>query len=290
MGPVSIDRVDRPDFFGDVRTRQAFAHCFDRQGFVDRNLPGLSAVPHTYLADNHPLANHLAARYLYNPSQGNALLEEVGWTDHDGDPLTARVAAGVVNVPDGTPFSVNIWTPHSTHRQWSAELLAQDLAACGIQINVEFWDHEKYFADGPDGLYFGRHFELAQIAFFSIKRTPNCGEFLSENIPGPPDALNDSGLPLFHYGWSRLNTGGYRSREYDEVCRSALSLLPGEPGYNIFHQSAQEIFARDLPVLPLYFRYAWTISRPDFCGYWVGPNARSNFWNVEEYNYGPGCL
>ncbi len=45
---------DRPDFFGDERTRQAIAYCLDRQKVVDTVLFGLSSVPDSYLSLDNP--------------------------------------------------------------------------------------------------------------------------------------------------------------------------------------------------------------------------------------------
>ncbi|MHA2428450.1 MAG: ABC transporter substrate-binding protein [Candidatus Hermodarchaeia archaeon] len=53
----SMNEGDRPDFFGDVRTRQAIAMCLDRQMVVDTILYGQSNVLLSYLHENHPLFN-----------------------------------------------------------------------------------------------------------------------------------------------------------------------------------------------------------------------------------------
>ena len=95
--------VDRPDFFSDVRTRQAFAMCMDRQALVDNITFGQSMVIDTYLPPQHPLYNREVRHYDFDVATGSALLEEVGWLDEDNNPSTPRIAQGVANVPDGTP-------------------------------------------------------------------------------------------------------------------------------------------------------------------------------------------
>ena len=95
--------VDRPDFFSDVRTRQAFMMCMDRQAFVDTLQLGQSIVIDSYLPPQHPLYNPNVRHYDFDVEAGSALLEEVGWVDDDGDPGTPRIAQGVAKCARWNP-------------------------------------------------------------------------------------------------------------------------------------------------------------------------------------------
>jgi peptide/nickel transport system substrate-binding protein len=97
-------KEDRPDIFGDKRTRQAIAMCLDRQRVVDTVLFGLSRVPDSYLPPDHPLHNANIQAYEFNPASGNQILEQVGWLDQDNNPSTPRQAFNVTNVPIDTPL------------------------------------------------------------------------------------------------------------------------------------------------------------------------------------------
>jgi len=44
----------------------------------------------------------------YQPAEASALLEEIGWTDHDQDQNTPRIAQGVTGDKDGTPFQLTL--------------------------------------------------------------------------------------------------------------------------------------------------------------------------------------
>ena len=98
-GYTTTPPLDRPDFFFDQRARQAIAMCLDRQKVVDTVLFGLSDVPDTYIAPDHPLYNSTVAPFPYDPTQGNRILEQIGWRDVDNDPSTPRQAQGVLNIP-----------------------------------------------------------------------------------------------------------------------------------------------------------------------------------------------
>ena len=273
--------VDRPDFFGDVRTRRAIAMCMDREAVLREVLYGKSLIPTTYLPPTHSLYNANVPDYPFDPTGGMALLEEVGWRDTDGSPSTPRIAQGVPNVPDGTPLSFNYWTTTSTQRQQVMQILVASLAECGVQINVQTWEPAALFAEGPDGPLFGRQFDMAQLSWLT-DATPPCDLYLTEQIPGED-------MARFPYRWGGPHLPGYSNPAFDEACQQALSLLPGQPGYLEAHALAQQLFAEELPVIPLYFRLWVTAARPDFCGHEADATMKSDFPNLEAYDYGEGC-
>jgi len=129
---------------------------------------------------------------------------------------------------------------------------------------------------------------VAEYAYLT-GNPPPCNLFLSEEIPGDPEARNPDGTPRFPRGWEGQNASGYRSAEFDQVCRAALESLPGQPGYIENHLLAQEIFARDLPAVPLFQRLLVTATSARLCGYRMEPTAMSDTWGIEEYGLGDEC-
>jgi peptide/nickel transport system substrate-binding protein len=260
----------------------------DRQRLVDELSYGRSQVPLTYLPQEHPLFNPEVPSYSFSVSQGSALLEEVGWLDLDGDPDTPRTAQGIPNVPDGTPLSFSYWTTQASIRQQIVPILKETLAQCGVQLDVQHFPAAEFFADAPEGNLFSRRFDMAEFAWLTGVLPP-CDLFTSENIPGDPEALNPDGSPRFPKGLAGQNNTGYSNPEFDEACRAAQEALPGGPGYVENHHLAQQIFAEDLPVIPLFMNLWVTAARADFCGHQMDPTAYSDTWNIEAYDYGKGC-
>ena len=162
--------IDRPDYFGDPHVRQAVAMCIDRQKVVDTVLNGLSQVPSTFVPAEDPLYNSIATTYSYDVAAANTLLQNAGWLDIDNDPSTARQAWGVQNVPDGTRFEINYITTAAAQRVQVSSSLADSLAQCGIKVNIDYLDQAVLYAAGPDGLLFGRNFDLAEFAMGSTGR------------------------------------------------------------------------------------------------------------------------
>jgi peptide/nickel transport system substrate-binding protein len=295
----SVAAGDRPNFFGDVRTRRAIAMCMDRQAVVDTVMFGQSLVLDTYLPPQHPLFNDSVAHYDFDVEAGGALLEEAGWVMGDDG---VRVSSGIDGIPDGTRLSFNFWTTNATQRQQATQVMAETLAQCGVEANLEYWVSSEYFADGPEGPVFGRRFDIGQFAWLTGVE-PSCDLFITEQIVGDGDltvgdvpwlaaALGEGAdltAPAFPSGWGGANDPGYSNPAFDTACKTALSSLPGQPAYNENHLLAQEIFATDLPVVPLYLRLKLAATRADMCGFIMDPTANSEMWNIEEFGYGALC-
>ena len=279
--PASYDdnfdvNVDRPDFFGDKRTRQAIALCLDRQRVVDTVLFGLSQVPDSYLPADHPLYNANVQTYGFDPAAGSEFLNQVGWRDVDKDPATPRQAVNVPNVPTDTPLVLNFYTSSASQRHQVAEIFTESLAQCGIALNVIYSTAADFYAPGPTGPLFGRQFDLAEYAMGVNSLEPQCSWFITSQIPSEENH------------WVGTNVSGYKNPVFDAACQKALQTVSTDPEY-AFHQEAQAVFAADLPSIPLYLRLKVAATRPDFCGFSLDPSSASALADIETFDYGEGC-
>ncbi len=272
-GINSVESYDRPDFFEDVRVRQALLMCMDRQSVVDTVMFGQSIVLDSYLPPEHPLFNPEVRHYDFDVEAGSALLEEVGWIDDDGDPATPRVASGVEGIPDGTLLEFNYWTTSATQRVQATQVLQASLAQCGVKVNLEYWNAGEYFADGPEGPVFGRRFDIAQFAWLTGVQPP-CNLYITSQIPSEET------------GWAGQNDPGFSNAEFDAACNAALQSLPGTPEEAANHLEAQRIFGEQVPVAPLYLRLKLAATRPDMKNFIMDPTANSEMWNIEEFDIG----
>jgi len=133
------------------------------------------------------------------------------------------------------------------------------------------------YAPGPDGILFGRNFDLAQFAWQSGRESP-CFLFTTPQIPAADN------------GWLGVNITGWSNPAFDAACQSALDADPGSlETYSAANRSVQELFIQELPVLPLYYTVHLTAARPDLCGLQVDSSARSEFWNLESLATGGDC-
>lgn len=267
----------QPDYFSDVRVRQAVAMCVDRQKVVDSVLAGLTDVPNSYLPQAHPIFDPNVTSYSLNVAAANQLLEQAGWRDVDNNPATPRQAWGVPGIPSGTPFEVNYLTTNAVQRQQVSTILATSLAQCGIKVNVQYLDSTVLYAAGPQGVLFGRSFDLAEFAMGSTGIEPPCDWYTSSHIPNSANH------------WVGENVSGYSSPAFDAACQAAQNSIPDESSHATAYTQAQTIFATELPVIPLYWRVKVAAARPGLCHFSLDPTASSNLWNIEAFDSGAGC-
>ncbi|MHB0987878.1 MAG: peptide ABC transporter substrate-binding protein [Bellilinea sp.] len=269
--------VTRQDFFGDLRVRQAVSACIDRPALVSELLYNQSQVPVGFFPPDHPLYAADLPQIAYDPAYGAQLLDQAGWLDHDSDPTTPRQAAGVANVLDGAEFSVIYSTTPEKLRVSTASRIAQMLGDCGIKVTVQPLDAGTLYAPGPQGVLFGRNFDLAQFAWQSGRGSP-CFLYTDEQIPA-----NDN-------GWLGANITGWSDPAYDAACQAALAADPVDAAsvYSA-NRAIQEQFAQQLPALPLYYTIHLTAARPEICSLQVDSSARSEFWNLEDLASGNDC-
>jgi peptide/nickel transport system substrate-binding protein len=272
FGISPSEGYDRPDFFEDVRVRQGIALCIDRQAIVDQAMEPPGRILDSFVPPEHPFyAGSALKAWGYDPPAGQSLLAGAGWYDGDGDGV--RESHGIPGIADGAPFRVSYRTTDDPMRVQTAQLVQGYLAACGIQVDVEVVTSDTLFAPGPEGVVFGRRFDLAQ---FSWRATadPLCDLFLSSQMPDVDR-------------WERPNVAGFLDDEYDAACLAALEVFPDSAEYASRQAEAQRIFSERLPVLPLFQRPKVTLARTSVVGLVPDPTQDSELWNVELLDLRP---
>jgi peptide/nickel transport system substrate-binding protein len=267
---------DRQDIFADAHTRRGIVHCLDRESVVKEALFGTTTVPRSYVPPDHPLYDPNIDPIPFDPSIGVSLLEQAGWRDVDGDPATPRKAVTVENVAAGTPLQLNYYTTTATQRRQVVDILTRSLAQCGIGLTVQYFSQDDLYAPGPNGLLFGRRFDLIEYAMGVNGIEPPCGWFTSDEIPAASNS------------WIGTNVTGYQNGEYDAACRAARLSLPHEQAYRDAHRRTQVLFSAELPAVPLYYRLRAAAARADLCRFDLDPTANP-LWNIEAIDAGEAC-
>lgn len=275
----------RPDWFEDVRVRQAVVMCTDRQRMVADVMYGRSQIIHSYVPGTHPLypAGQLT-EWPYDVARANTLLDQVGFVDTDGDGVREYSAAGVAanntEPPrwNGTPFEVRLGTAADNEvRQQIAEIFRANLADCGIAVEIVSYPADVWFGDGPASPLFGRTFDLGQFPWLvgvSPAWEPACQLFQSGSIIGP----EEEGFG----GWDASNVSGWTNEAFDAACAQALESLPGTPAYVESHRAAQLLFAEQVPIIPLFLRLKVAVARPQVLNFGIDATQPSELYNLYE--------
>ncbi len=286
--------------FSDPRVRQAAARCINREALIQEVYGGFVEAYTSFLPPGHPLLAQDLPTYPYDPEQGQALLEEAGWVDHDKDPTTPRVFRGrSLWVRPGTPLRVTLATTQAPLRVQAARRIAQDLEACGFEVTLQTWTPQELFAPGPEGPVFGRRVDMALFGW-SMAPEAMCNLWTTESIPGPPDAAIGDIAWLrriwpreaydrdpFLYDWAGWNYHAYSNPDFDRACRTVLLNPPERPAYQEAMAFLQRQLMEDLPLLPLYTRMSMVVTRPDLCGYEPDPSSPLELRDVEAFRLCP---
>lgn len=270
------DDQGRPDWFEDARVRQAMTMCTDRQGMVDNILYGRSEVIHTYIPTVHPLyPEEGLTEWPYDVDAANALLDEVGFIDSDGDGIREYYTENGTSW-EGEPFVVNLGTTTGNDmRQQMTQIFKANMLECGIDVTLYYVPSSEWFADGPDGPLFGRRFDLGEFAWISAVQ-PSCNLYLTSQITGP----EEEGFG----GWGAANDTGWSNEAFDQACNTALSSLPGTPEYEENHKEAQRIFSQEVPVIPAFLRLIVAAARPNVVGFSVDPTGGTELQNIYQFD------
>jgi peptide/nickel transport system substrate-binding protein len=284
--PNSYDEVfnpylDRADFFGDVRTRQAVASCINREAIIKKWVNSSGNVPDSFLTYDHPFHVDGLTTYPYDIEKGKQLLDQVGWVDYDSDPATARVSMGISTVIDNTEFIVTYMATDTVLHANIASYIQSDLQDCGITMNINLLPADQLYAAGPDGVLFGRNFDLTEIGWATGSQ-PSCFLYSSSEIPAADNGWNG----LKHGG---LNLTGYENDAYDKACNTQLSSGLDVSGLQAANNEAMTLLASDLPVLPLFYNIKVMVSRPDLCGLTLDSTSRSGLREIESLGIGQEC-
>ena len=260
----------KQNLVSDPITRRAIAECIDREE-ISANRGDAGVIIDGFYHRDDPRNNLDFASVSYQPKETVGKLKEIGWIDHDHDPETPRISAGVENIPDGTVFQLSLLVTGADQVPPTAVIIKDQLHACGIEVLIETFSAAELLAPGPDGPVFGRHFDIALYAWSSGKYHL-CKIFHTDEIPGQ--------YPSFPKGWGGANAPGYSVHTFDEACDILTTSLPDSDENLDALAAVQKIFGGDIPVLPLFFRQEMILTNSNIVG--IQSGNYSPFWNIEE--------
>ena len=206
----------------------------------------------------------LIREVLFGQSEVPADLCPAGYSGHNEsltavgyDPDSAKEL--LAGLPEGLTFTLT--TSDSAASKQAAEYIRKNLSECGIEVIPEALSLGDLYAQGPDGIIFGGGFDAAMFAW-SAGSSHACAVYMSDQIP---DEANH---------WIGTNVGAYRNDAYDEAC-----LLP-----DLTETDAGQIYAEELPAIPLYFNISIGVSDNHICGISDKIDSRSILWNMERFS------
>jgi peptide/nickel transport system substrate-binding protein len=221
--------LDNP-ILADPRVRAALIMGLDRDALSEQLFEGRQPVAHTSVNPLDWVYNDAVPQYQEDLAAAAALLDEAGWD---------RLQAGVRHNAAGQPLTLELMTTAGNRtRELVEQVLQSQWQRLGIDVRIRNQPARVFFGDTTSKRRFPA---MAMYAWISAP----------ENVPRT--TLHSQEIPAAANGWSGQNYTGYRNPEMDQLIDAIEVELDREQRQAMWHR-LQEIYAEDLPVLPLYFR------------------------------------
>ena len=248
--------LDNP-FLRDARVRRAIAYGINREQIVQQLFGGRQPVSHTYLPPLHPGYTGDVETYPHDPARARALLREAGY---------ALGPDGVLRNAAGARLSLEINTTAGNRvREQIEQIIQQNLRQLGIELTILNFLARVLFGDVTGK----RKFKGLVMYSWVLAPTSDCDQLYTSD-----------GIPAKSNGWNGQNYPGYRNAEMDRLCKAASRELDESARNRLLRQTAQ-ILARDLPVLPLYFRVRVGAAKVGLQKFTL--RGLNEMWNVHQW-------
>ena len=217
---INIDEELAHPALQDVRVRQALALGFDRATVIEDLLDGVLPPASGYW-HNTPYDNPDIGPLEYDPEAAAALLDEAGWVDSDGDDIRDQ---------DGVDLSLRFATTTRQLRRDIQAVAQQQLADIGIDIQIDSYDADIFFASYAEGgITATGQFDIAEWSSSPGSfPDPDSANWLCDEIPTEEDPSGD-------------NQNFYCDPELDGMFISQQSATDLEERIELFHQIDQMI-------------------------------------------------
>ena len=223
--------LDNP-ILADRRVRRALLYALDREALVAQLFGGKQPVAHSNVNPLDWVYSEDVPAYPYDPAKAAGLLDAAGWSD---------IRDGVRHNAAGERLTLQLMTTAGNKLR---ELVEQVLQSQWRKVGVE-----ATIKNEPARVFFGQtmaHREFPALGMYAWLSSP-------ESVPR--STLHSAMIASAANNWSGQNSPGFVNPEMDDLIERTEVELDREVRRGYWRRM-QQIYASELPVLPLYFRAA----------------------------------
>ncbi|MBI3535971.1 MAG: peptide ABC transporter substrate-binding protein, partial [Chloroflexi bacterium] len=244
----------RPDFFSDVRVRQAVAYGTNRKDMNDKILFGKSNLMDTTAPKTHwayPKDDSTIVKYPFDTKKAEALLDDAGWVK----------GADGVRAKAGQRFSITFSTTAGNKpREAVAQIFQANMKAIGIEVKLDFPPATVLFGRGKDTDYQSGNFDTQMFAWVAGVE-PTLSVYICSEVPFAATAFSGQNDPR----WC--------NKDFDKAYFDYNATLD-RADKSKAAAAALSIISKELPILPLYQRINVQATNPRVLNF--KPNATAN--------------
>ncbi len=272
---TNVQRV-RDLTLDDKRTRQALLHAINREAWVQAFFDGTEPVSHTWVAPTNPLFNPNVRKYEYNPARARELLAQVGWRPGPDGILQRTVDGRTVR------FELDwVTTAGQAIRERTQQLFIEQWRQVGIAVRTNNAPSAVVFAD--DFIQRAEEGKWLMFMFAWVSSLAEDGSlFQFKNLN-----TGAQQVPSKENNYAGQNIGNWRNDEFDRLTSQAVLEFDEARRKQLFAR-AQEIWAEELPALPLRFRSNFLVVRNGLVNYVASTYSGGNGypgWNAWEIGW-----
>lgn len=272
---ANVQRV-RDLTLDDRRTRQALLYAINREAWVQAFFGGTEPVSHTWISPTNPLFSDAIRRYPHNPARARELLAAVGWRPGPDGILQRTVEGRTVR------FEIEfVTTSGNAIRERTQQLFIEQWRRVGIAVRAANAPSAVVFADD----FFPRG-EEGRWLMFMFAWTSGLAEdgslFQFRNLNTGAQMV-----PTRENNFAGQNVGNWRNEEFDRLTSQGVIEFDETRRQQLFAR-AQQIWAEELPALPLRFRSNFLVVRSGLVNYVTSTYAGGNGnpgWNAWEIGW-----
>jgi peptide/nickel transport system substrate-binding protein len=201
----------------DARVRQAIACAIDRRLIIQTLLGGHAQLAQSLLPASHWAWSGDVARYDYDPASSERLLDQAGYPRAGG----------------GVRFHVTMKTSNLEDARLLAAVLQQQLARVGIALDLRSYEFATFYSDVTRGA-----FQMYSLRWIGGNEQPDIFTYAFSTANFSPQGANRG-----HYSNARLDALLGDASQSEDTARRRADYV-----------EAQQILARDLPALNLWYR------------------------------------
>ena len=214
----------------DRRVRVALLHGLDRKAITEQLFAGRQPVANGQTNPLDTVYDPDVPKYPYDPKRAAVLLDEAGWTDK---------RRGVRHNAKGERLQIEFMT---TAGNKSRELVQQAMQSQWRQLGIDVRIRNE-----PPRVFFGKTMQRREFTGLGMYA------WLSSPRNIPRTTLHSKEIPNADNGWSGQNFPGYRNKTMDKLIDDLEVVCEPKQNLQLWHDM-QRLYAKDLPVLPLFFR------------------------------------
>jgi peptide/nickel transport system substrate-binding protein len=207
----------RDPLLSDARVRQAIGFAINRPLMIQTLMNGHAHLAQSLLPTTHWAWSDAGPQYNYDPARAQQLLDEAGHS----------------RGPDGVRFHLTMKTSSAEDVRLLAAVLQQELARVGVALDLRSFEFATFYSDVTRGA-----FQMYSLRWIGGNEQPDIFTYAFSTARFSPKGANRG-----HYSNARLDALLDDANQTADQARRRTDYV-----------EAQEILARDLPALNLWYR------------------------------------